>query len=660
MLKRFLTIVLLLTAVAISNAQPGGGYSSEDKKALKKFEEARAAYTLRNVDEALEAALDAVERDPKFIEAHLLLGYIYADTDQYQKARESFKTAIQINPSYMPETFFTLGSLEIGHGDYASAKQNFEAYLSFRKSGDRAKVAEQQVLNCDFGIWALANPVPFEPKNMGPNINSDRPEYFPCITTDDRVFFYTRLLEDNQAYQGIQEDFYVSTKVDGEWIKSKNLMSPINTHLNEGAGTLSSDGQTLVFTACELTGEGYGPNRRGKGSCDLFYTYKVGEKWSRPVNIGGGINSYHWETQPSFASDGMTMYFVRGLRKQDGPLTGDIYVSRLNEQGYWETPERLGPNINTVGHEASVLIHPDGQTLYFASDGHTGMGGLDIYMSRLQPNGEWGKPINLGYPINTFNDENSLLVSGDGQVAFFASDREGGFGDLDLYQFDLPKKFQPQPLTYMRGTVYDKSNQKKLEAMFELIDLETGKVAVRSYSNPMSGEFLVSLPINREYALNVSRDGYYFYTENFELKSGTAIDPFLKDVPLEPIEVRSDLQHGIVLKNVFFDTDKFDLKPKSKVELNKLAAWLLDNPELKIELGGHTDNKGTPSHNKTLSENRAKAVMDYLINVGINPERLTSQGYGETMPIDTNDTDEGRAQNRRTEYKVVGKIVIER
>lgn len=653
-------ILSTLVVLFISVSAFAQDYSSENKKAIKKYEAAEAAYKMRNDAEAIKLVGEALKADPNFLEAYLLKGYIYMDADNYAESRAAFEKVIEINPSFYPNTFYTLGELEMNNGDYADAKKMFGAFVEFRPNSQYADKARLAMENCDFGAWAMANPVPFKPENLGPNINSKFPEYFPCITADDQTLLYTRLINDQQAYGGVQEDFYVSSKQNGEWVMSQNLGTPINSHYNEGAPSISADGQTLIFTACALPDGDYGNNRRGKGSCDLFYTYRLGVRWTKPVNLGGPINSFHWESQPSFSADGQTMYFVRGIRKQGTVTgTGDIYVSRLSPEGYWTTPEKLGQNINTPGHEASVLIHPDGQTLYFSSDGHVGMGGLDIYVSRMDENGEWGKPVNLGYPINTWSDENSLLVSANGEIAFFASDREGGFGDLDLYSFSLPQEFRPQPVTYMKGKVYDIHTKKPLESVFELIDLETGKIMVQSLSNPESGEFLVSLPINRDYALNVSRNGYMFYSENFELQAGTATDPFLKDVPMTPIKIAGENDGGVVLKNVFFDTDKFDLKEKSKVELDKLVKFLKSNPELVIELSGHTDNVGSDSDNQLLSENRAKAVRQYLIDNGIDPKRLKAKGFGEDRPIATNETAEGRAQNRRTEYKVVGIIEVD-
>jgi outer membrane protein OmpA-like peptidoglycan-associated protein len=403
----------------------------------------------------------------------------------------------------------------------------------------------------------------------------------------------------------------------------------------------------LIFTACELNGD-WGQGRAGLGHCDLFFSQRQGTGWSAPENLGEKVNSFFWESQPSYASDGRTVYFVRGRKGQNGLDEQDIWVSRLGEDRSWGKPERLKGKVNTPYTEESVMIHPDGRTLYFSSDGHPGMGGLDIFVSYLDENGEWAEPINLGYPINTCNDENSLLVSASGEIAFFASDREGGFGDLDLYSFELPQHVRPVPVNYCKGKVYDKSSLKRLEAHFELIDLESGKLIVESYSDPLSGEFLVCLPEGKEYALNVNRPGYLFYSANV-IPRNVSKDGFSFDVPLQKIKAGS----SIVLNNVFFDTDKSDLKPASKIELNKLVQFLSENPTLRVELGGHTDNIGSDADNLNLSERRAKAVVDFLVANGVTVDRLTAVGYGESKPLESNDTAEGRAKNRRTEFTIL-------
>jgi outer membrane protein OmpA-like peptidoglycan-associated protein len=276
------------------------------------------------------------------------------------------------------------------------------------------------------------------------------------------------------------------------------------------------------------------------------------------------------------------------------------------------------------------------------------MGGFDLFMSSIDSMGRYSIPKNLGYPINTSGDEFGLSVSSKGDKAYYASERSGGFGDWDIYSFELPVNVRAQSITYFKGKVYDTSTKKALGAKFELIDLETKKTIVESYSDETTGEFLVCIPPNRDYALNASKQGYLFYSDNFSLKSQKSNSPYAKEVPLTPIKPGE----RVVLKNVFFETNKFDLKPQSIVELNKLKQFLESNPSVKIELSGHTDNVGDKAKNKTLSENRAKAVFDYLISQGVLADRLKFIGYGDTQPIDDNKTDIGRANNRRTEFKI--------
>jgi len=311
--------------------------------------------------------------------------------------------------------------------------------------------------------------------------------------------------------------------------------------------------------------------------CKLFVSERIGKDWTKPVNMGKPINSGHWETQPCFSSDGKTLYFVRGLvkhRERRDPKNQDIYKTEILPNGTWSVPEKLGSNINTPGREESVQIHPDGQTLYFSSDGHTGMGGQDLFMSRVDATGRWGKAINLGYPINTHKDENSLLVSSKGGIALFASDREGGYGDLDLYSFNLPQKYQPIETTFMKGLVYDEETKKPLAAKFQLIDLKTGKIVKAAIANSGSGDFIVALPTNKDFALIAEHEGYLFFSKNYSLdKLKKNKDGFSVNVPMKPIKAGD----SFVLENIFFDVNKYDLKPASKTELGKLKKILTEN-----------------------------------------------------------------------------------
>ncbi|MFT6166730.1 MAG: outer membrane protein OmpA-like peptidoglycan-associated protein [Vicingaceae bacterium] len=640
-----LLLVLLSCNASISVAQS----TSSDKKAQKLYSEAQAFYQAYNLNEAELTLHKALERDPNFVEAQTLLAYIYIDNRQEEKAKACFEKAIAINPRAIPNNFFFLGELELNQGNYEEAKTNLSQFIAIEEIDPKLlDRANQQLDNIDFAIQAKKNPYPFEPINLGPNINSEFLEYFPSMTVDEKTILFTRRLPDPKSPTKYNEDFYLATKVNGEWQKAQNMGAPINTEINEGAPSLAANGQLMIYAACEIFGN-YGGGKLGAGSCDLFYSVKNDQVWTKPINLGGLINTNNWETQPSFSADGKSLYFVKGKRGMQSMSDGNIYVTKLQPEGSWSKPTPLNANINTKGNEESVLIHPDGKTLYFSSDGHVGMGGLDIFMSQLDENGEWGPAVNLGYPINTHKNENSLLVSPNGKIAIFASDREGGYGGLDLYQFDLPQNFAPNKVTYFAGKIYDSKTKKPLGARFELLDLETGEAVIEAYSDNATGEFLVTLPTGKNYALNSSKSGYMFFSENFSLMDRESDEPFIQNVPLNPILAGEK----IILKNIFFETAKYDLKKESKVELDKLAAFLTKNENLIIEIGGHTDNVGNAQLNLSLSKNRANSVKDYLTKNGIDAERLQTKGYGAGEPIADNSTAEGKAKNRRTEFKII-------
>lgn len=644
----FLTIILIIFTSFSCKAQEKK-YGTTNKKAIKNYEEGKSYYDIRKNDLAELSLLLAIKNDPNFAEAELLLAYVYTENNAPEKAIEHYQKSININPNLFPEAHASLGLLQIDMGKYTDAKKNLENYLTYTNSPLMMKpYAIKALKDCDFALNALKNPVPFEPINLGKGVNTELPEYFPALSADNKYLLFTRRLIDKSTYSGFNEDFFIS-KFDGHnWMEAQPLKG-INSLNNEGAPTISPNGQFLIFTSCEDPYEAYGQGRSGYGSCDLFYAYNIGGKWTNPKNLSTPVNTQHWETQPSFSSDGKTLYFIRGLKTRQGIKNQDIYFSELSEGGVWSTPQRLSEVVNTEGREESVFIHPDSKTLYFSSDGHVGMGGLDIFMTQKDESGSWSTPVNMGFPINTFNDENSLLVDAEGSFAYFASDREGGFGNLDLYKFKMPENLKPNMVTYLIGKVYDAETWEVLPARFELIDLKTGKVAIQSYADEVTGSYLVCLPVNQDYALNVSHEGYLFHSENFTLTGGTVTQPFEKNVGMKKIKVGE----SVVLKNVFFETAKFDLKDKSRVELDKLVSFLEKNPKMAIELSGHTDNVGDKKMNQVLSENRAKAVFDYLVNKGIKAERLSTKGYGDTMPIADNGTEEGRAENRRTEFKVV-------
>lgn len=640
--------ILLFFFVIISSIAWTQKLSTKSNKAKNLFEEASQHVSYGQYYEAEEKLEKALKSDPNFCEAYLMMGDLHTDLREFERAIFYYQKSVEINADFYPQVHYFLGKLLINSGKYEEAESSFHQYLSYEELDDYSKNdSERNILNCQFAKTALQNPVEFEPMNMGKNINSNYSEYFPTMTVDGKILLYTRLLGESGQHQ--QEDFYISMqKNDSMWYRSQNMGQSINTAMNEGAATISADGNTLIFTACEQNGF-YGQGRNGYGSCDLFFTRRIGKTWAQPVNLGPPINTANWESQPSLSSDGETLYFVRGVNrgiKRDS----DILFSVLDAEGYWTKPENISEKINTTEPEESVFIHPDDKTLYFSSKGHIGMGGSDIYISRRNEHNEWTEPINLGYPINTYSDENSLLVGPDGKIGYFASDRKGGFGELDIYAFHMPLEIQADPVTYFKGIVYDSLSGELLSSNIELIDIETATVVGKIVSPSTTGAFFMPLTPDHQYMVNVSKDGYLFYSDAINIKENyDSLKPFIKDIPLLPIQMGS----SIVLKNIFFELDKSTLKGESFSELNKLFDFMEKNAAIRIEIGGHTDNQGTYEYNKDLSENRAKSVYQYLIEKGISADRLSYQGYSYDKPIDGNDTEEGRANNRRTEFIII-------
>ncbi len=642
------TIFLSISLILISSFASAQKLTTTSRKAQKCYEEASGYLTYGHYYEANEQLQKAILADAQFIEAYLLLGDLNTDMGENETAIRYYKKALEIDSEFYPQAHYFVAQLLIGEGVYEEAKKFFQSYLAFPDIDIYSKNAsERSILNCQFAQTALQNPVDFQPINLGKNINSLYSEYFPTMTVDGKFILYTRRLGDEGKHQ--QEDFYVSIKdKNGRWVSSQNMGKSINTALNEGAATISADGKTIIFTACEQNGV-YGYGRNGYGSCDLFFTRQRGSKWSNPVNLGPPINTANWESQPSLSSDGETLYFVRGVNR-DNRRESDILVTTLDQEGYWSTPKKLPATINTEEAEESVLIHPDNQTLYFSSRGKIGMGGSDIYISKKDTNNEWSEAVNLGYPINTHKDENSLLVAPDGNIGYFASDRKGGFGGLDIYAFEMPEEIKPEPVTYFKGIVYDSLSREFLGAEIELIDVKVSKIIKSSFSQASTGQFFLTLIPQHDYMINVSKDGYLFYSDAFLIQDNfDQLKPFIKNIPLLPIQVGS----SIILKNIFFELDKSDLKEESHSELAKLLEFLEKNNSISIEIAGHTDKQGSHEYNLELSETRAKAVYEYLIAKGIDANRLQYKGYSYDKPIATNDTEEGRALNRRTEFVIV-------
>ena len=619
-------------------------YTTDNRRAISHFETARQYYVLRDYDRAETTLRKAIVLEPEFVEAWLVLAQVYTDAGKLEASADAYRKAVDIDSLFFPNALYFLGLNEMELGWYKDALHHLHGFLSMDGIKDDLKEsARHKIASCEFAIHAIENPVPFDPVNLGPSINSEYDEYWPSLSADESIMVFT-LLSPIDARNPVtranrQEDLYYSRFEDGEWQPAMNAGKPLNTYDNEGAQSISGNGRFMVFTACG--------REDGYGLCDLYFSEWERGSWSLPVNIGPAINSRYSEKQPALSADGRVVYFTSD--RPGGKGKYDIWMSSRGPDGNWDPPVNLGETINSPEFDQSPFIHPDNKTLYFSSSGWPGMGGFDIYMSRRTGDSTWGQPVNLGYPINTHHHEEGLIVNARADMAYFSSTRLSGKG-RDIFSFSLYEEARPNRVSYMKGKVFDRQTKRPLEARFELIDLESHAKVIESSSEPGNGEFLVVIPVDADYALNVSRPSYLFHSENFSFdKIYSRSEPFLKDIALNPIQIGE----RIVLRNVFYQTDSFALDEKSMVELDKVVVFMEANPSLVVEIGGHTDNTGTREHNIWLSGKRAGSVAAFLIAEGIKPERIEFRGYGMSEPVSSNETDEGRALNRRTELKVL-------
>ncbi len=615
-------------------------FGQSGSKAQKQFEKARKSYLMHNVDDAIEEAVALLGKHPDYVNAALLLADIYYDIDSteqeiiyLEKANEySDKPAIAYR---LAEANYSIGLCDVAIVYYKKYLQTAKV-TEVRKSEIRRKIE-----NCEFAVEAKKHPVKFHPKRLPENINSANDEYWPSLSINQKQLVFTRLVKEEGQIPN--EDFFISKRSQHGW----GLASPIveiNTPKNEGAQSISVNGKLLFFTACNRAS--------GYGSCDIYYSVKVNGKWGTPKNVGAPVNGRSWETQPSLSSNNRYLYFSSNRRGGKGRK--DIWRAELlgftgDGKIKWGEPENLGDSINTPGNEISPFIHANNKNFYFASDYRIGMGGFDLFTAKLKADGSFSEAENMGYPINTIEDEQGLIISADGVAAFFSSARNPSTG-LDIYTFELAEKMRPQPVTYARAKVIDAVTQKPVRAKIELVDL-SDLAEKRTEIADEKGVALLCFPIGSNYAFNVSEKGYLFYSQSFQLDdSKTVANPYKIKIKLKPIELGGKMN----LYNIYFETDSFAILPESEPELQKLVAFLTLNPELKVEVQGHTDNSGNSSKNLALSELRAKSVVNYLVGRGIARNRLTSVGYGENRPVATNETKKGRKLNRRTTIKIVG------
>jgi outer membrane protein OmpA-like peptidoglycan-associated protein/tetratricopeptide (TPR) repeat protein len=635
--RTLFTSYFLLLTPCITNAQWYNPEKVNNKAAtiyalaLNKAESNEYATSIKMINEALKI-------EPKYVDAYLSLAGINANMKNYTESVIQFEKSFVLDSVYTKDYLLPYSISLAGTGRFADALNAVNKFLLNPTLNDRSKKAGQfRKSTYEFAIdYDKAHPEKdyvFNPQNLGDSINTTDLEYFPSLTIDGKKLIFTKRINGN-------EDFYESDLINNTWSKAFSLPGKINsTTFNEGAQNISQDGKLLVFTGCNFP--------EGLGSCDLYISYLTKNGWSDPENLGPNVNSEFWESTPSLSPDKRDLYFSSNV---PGGFGGkDIWVCHKNENGKWEEPLNLGSEINTSGDESTPFIHADNQTLYFNSNGHECYSEKpDIFVTRKLSNGKWSKPENLGYPVNTIDDEGSLIVASDGKTAYYSSDRNDTKGGLDIYTFELRQDLRPLKTLWVKGQVFDKKTKAGLPSSVELTDIATRQL-ISKLQTDEDGNYLVTLPVGKDYAFNVKRKGYLFYSENYNISETAPDSTFEADIALQPIEANAH----VVLKNVFFDTKKTELKPGSITELVNVVRLLNENPKMKVQINGYTDNVGKPADNLKLSTGRALTVVNYLLSKGVKNERLSFKGFGEANPVSDNKTEEGRALNRRTELSVV-------
>ena len=606
--------------------------------------EAISLYGFGRIDEAFKTLDDCIAKYPNFDQALYIKANWSIISKKYGDALPLLEKLESINPMFNPQQKKLIAECYFSMKNYDKAEEYILEFLKHPNLSPQAQLyGQRMVKNLNFVRSQTNKTTSIVYHNLGPEVNSSFNEYFPSTNGDESTIYFTR--RDKQG-----EDIWLSYAQGNNWSTAYKIDEPelenemryisINTHSNDGAHTISTNGRQLLFTSCHR------PAPDGLGSCDIFISFKRGEEWGRPKMIPD-VNTRGWESQPCLSADGKKLFFVSS--REGGIGESDIYMSVRTQEGF-STPINLGSKVNSIGAEDRPFIHPDGQTLYFSSDAHPGYGGKDLYMSRWE-NGEWQTPINLGDQINSIGDEISIFINILGDKAYIAKENnENNRSDFDIYSFNLPKEFRPKTVTYLKGIVSNAKTGQPLKAVIKLSDIAESKSISTLNSDEKSGDFLMTILADKEYGFHVIKEGYAIYSQNYSFSAtDNQLTPEVLEIKLMPLEAGAKFE----LRNVFFETGKFDLKTTSYPELNYIVDILKNNPNLNILVGGHTDNVGNVANNLTLSENRAKSVMNYLIEKGIAADRLSAKGYGSSKSIHPNDREEGRAKNRRTEIEIL-------
>lgn len=613
---------------------------STNKKAIKYLKMAYDAKADRkDLDEIIGLCEKAIVEDPDFADAYKLIGDVSFSKKNYKSMKDAYEKGIEKCPDLGAIPYYRLGNYAYALKNYKEALKQFKIFQEFGNSPEEIeKDAELKIFRSDLYL----NPVPFNPQPLAGVCTSD-PEYLPYISPDHDFCFFTRRYDQtsrNTLTPVSVEKFMVSEKKDGKFDSGEPMPLPFNkgNSNNEGSASISIDDNHLFFTS------------NIKGNFDICFADKVKDnKWGEIQNLGETVNDpKQWDAQPCISPDGRTLYF--SSYRDSINLTSDIFKTVRGINYKWTAPIRLSDAINTNGNEKSPFIHPDNKTLYFASDSLPGLGGYDIYMSKQNGSGEWSKPVNLGFPINTENDEVGFFVSTDGKTAYFASNKINGRTNYDIYQFDLYEKCRPEQVLFLKGELKDENNTVPLAAKIELKNISTKETIQIDYDT-ITGKYASVILFDNDYILTTKKDGYAFNSSYLSRSDTTLEKPFKLDVDLKKIEVGN----SYTLNNILFEKNSIILSETSKAMIENFANFLKQNVSVKVQIQGHTDNMGNPKDNQVLSENRAKAVYLYLKESGINPDRISSKGYGESKPLSPNTSEENKAGNRRTEFFILNK-----
>ncbi|WP_420458387.1 OmpA family protein [Neolewinella sp.] len=637
---RLLGALLLCSLAVPLSAQAGQELKRRD---LEELTAVQSLMTLQRFDDATVRLAKLIKKYPKVAELHFLDGEIDQYQHRYPEAIAAITRGINLDGGKTDRAYRMLGDIYTQAGEYAAALQQYEAYLAAARSGGRTstiEAARKLVTQARTVAELAAHPYPFAPTPLGPGVNTPTSlEYFPSLSVDGQRLIFTRRVDRRQ------EDFYESTRQpDGTWATAVPLTG-VNTSLNEGAQSITADGNYLVFTGCG--------RREGMGGCDLYGSTRVGGRWTEAVNLGPMINTRFSESQPSLSQDGSLLFFASN--REGGLGQDDLYVAGRQPGGGWSKPVNLGPGVNTAANDRYPFWAADNKTLYFTTSGRAGMGGADLFKTTLSESNQWQPPVNLGYPINTPGEETNLFIALDGKSAYFS---KGVADDIDIYTFELPETLRPVAATYVEVTVIDDRTEQPLVADVRLQPQTPGsRVTVRATDS--DGHYLTVLPIGLEYGFTVEKSGYLFYSNHFSLTDTFSVtQPFKLEIRLQPVEElaeapEAEADGAIVLRNVFFETGSDELVGLSTEELDRLATLLRDQPDVSVEIAGHTDDVGSETANQALSERRARRVKAYLESQGIAAVRITAVGYGESRPVAPNTTEEGRAGNRRTTFRLI-------